>query len=222
MPTAEAASFQSLPFSDPGEGGLKAALRVQARGLRRAVWRASGAEAAIAVAETALAVGSPLIDGALAGTLAAADRVVAGYWPVGFELDGRPLLLGLSAAGWALALPVVTAPDAPLAFRSWRPDDLLVAGGYGIPEPAPSAPLVRPAVVLVPLLAFDRAGHRLGQGAGHYDRTLAALRMPGSAPVLAVGLAFAAQEVPAVPASVHDQRLDWIVTEQGAIRGRLE
>ena len=145
-----------------------------------------------------------------------ADRVVAGYWPVGSELDCRPLLHQLRNAGWRCALPVVTAPALPLTFRLWRPDDGLVAGHYGIPEPPPSAAPCRPAVVLVPLVAFDRAGHRLGQGAGHYDRTLAALRASG--PVLAIGLAFAVQEEPALPVEPHDQPLDWIVTEAGALR----
>jgi 5-formyltetrahydrofolate cyclo-ligase len=126
------------------------------------------------------------------------------------------LLLRLLAAGWDCALPAVPAPGAALAFRRWRPDHDLVAGGYGIPEPPPSAPPLRPAALLVPLLAFDRAGHRLGQGAGHYDRTLAELRAAG--PLLALGLAFAVQEEPALPAEPHDQRLDWIVTEAGALK----
>ncbi|MEI6984514.1 MAG: 5-formyltetrahydrofolate cyclo-ligase [Rhodospirillaceae bacterium] len=143
-----------------------------------------------------------------------AELLVAGYWPVGSELDCRPLLGRLVASGWGCVLPVVTDTDSALLFRCWRPGERLVPGYFSIPEPVESARTANPALVLVPLLAFDRAGHRLGQGAGFYDRTLASLRRVGS--VLAVGLAFAAQEVAALPDEPHDQRLDWIVTENGA------
>ena len=220
MPTADAASSRSSEPFPIVQGGayhdVKAVVRVQVRRRRRLAWHAGGGAAAsavvVAVAEAGFLpdpigryhVGSGSVD------------VVAGYWPVGCELDCRPLLQWFGAAGWDCALPVVVGAAAPLRFRRWRPGEPLVAGGGGIPEPASSAPEVSPSVVLVPLVAFDRAGRRLGQGAGHYDRTLAVLR--ARAPVLVVGLAFAVQEEPALPAAPHDQPLDWIVTEQGAHR----
>lgn len=144
------------------------------------------------------------------------DAVVAGYWARGDEADLMPLLSILAARGVACALPVVVGRDRPLAFRAWEPELALVAGRFGIPEPPAAAPEVRPDIVLVPLLAFDRAGHRLGSGGGYYDRTLAALREAGG--VVAVGVGFAAQEVACLPAELHDQRLDWLVTENGVIR----
>lgn len=141
------------------------------------------------------------------------DAVFAGYWPLPGEFDPRPLLEGLSARGHVCALPVTVAPTAPLLFRRWAPGAPLQSGRYGILEPQDDAPPVVPDWLLVPLLAFDRAGFRLGQGAGYYDRTLAALRASGR-PVQAVGLAFAGQEVAEVPRDPHDEPMDWIVTER--------
>ena len=114
-----------------------------------------------------------------------------------------------------LALPVVVERDRHLDFRAWSPGDDLEAGDHGTWHPYPSAPLVVPDVVLVPLLAFDRAGWRLGYGGGYYDRTLQGLRR--AAPVTTIGIGFAAQEVMTVPHDGHDQRLDWIATETGLI-----
>jgi 5-formyltetrahydrofolate cyclo-ligase len=141
---------------------------------------------------------------------------VSGYWPVQDELDPRPLMLALAARGAQLALPVAEARGRPLRFRAWRPDDPLAPGALRIPEPLASAPEVLPDLVLVPMLAFDRRGFRLGYGAGFYDRTLALVR--ATKPVLAVGLAYAAQESDAVPVGTHDEPLDWVVTEAGATR----
>jgi 5-formyltetrahydrofolate cyclo-ligase len=142
--------------------------------------------------------------------------VVAGYWPVGSELDIRPLLDHLVGQGRTVALPVAGPRGTALRFFAWDPGRVLVAGRFAIPEPDPQQPEVEPAVVLVPLLAFDRTGQRLGYGAGYYDRTLAGLR--ASRPVLAVGVAFAIQEIGRVPGDGFDQPLDWIVTEDGAVR----
>jgi 5-formyltetrahydrofolate cyclo-ligase len=136
---------------------------------------------------------------------------IAGYWPIRSELDPRPLMRRLAAGGARLSLPVVIARDAPLAFRRWREGDALSQGAFGIGQPPPHEPEVAPDVLLVPLAAFDRRGHRIGYGAGHYDRTLAAMR--GARAVVAVGLAFAAQEVADVAADAHDVALDLVLTE---------
>jgi 5-formyltetrahydrofolate cyclo-ligase len=142
-------------------------------------------------------------------------RIVAGYRPLGGEIDPLPLMRRLTAAGARLALPVATARDAALCFRAYAPGDRLAPDFCGIEAPTTEAPLVRPDLVIVPLLAFDHAGGRIGQGGGHYDRTLAALRAEG--PTFALGLAFAGQEVAAIPGEPHDQRLDAILTEMSYI-----
>ena len=139
--------------------------------------------------------------------------VVAGYWPVRGEADPRALMMALSRKGHALALPCVAARHAPLIFRSWYEDHCLIANVFGIEKPEPHREIVVPSVVFVPLLAFDASGHRLGQGGGHYDRTLATL--PG---VTAIGIAYAGQELPELPRQDHDHRLDAVLTEQGLRR----
>lgn len=144
--------------------------------------------------------------------------VVAGYWPIDSEIDVRPLLLHLDRLGFACALPVVVEAGAPLLFRRWRPDSELGAGPLGTRQPAAEADRLIPEAVLLPLLAFDGRGCRLGQGGGYYDRTLLELR--GGGPLLAVGIGFAGQRLEAVPHGPRDQRLDWVVTEQRAIETR--
>jgi 5-formyltetrahydrofolate cyclo-ligase len=142
------------------------------------------------------------------------QAVVAGYWPMADEFDLRPLLTSLVAEGRIVGLPTVVGRDRPLVFRRWTPDTTLSLDSFGVAVPPSDAPEVRPAVLLVPLLAFDREGFRLGYGGGYYDRTLAVLRS-GQEEVVAVGVAYAAQEVGRVPRARFDQRLDWIVTEDG-------
>jgi len=137
--------------------------------------------------------------------------VVAGYWPIDHEIDPRPLMNVLAGLGHDLALPAIEG--SAIRFRRWNPDLVLEVGPLGTRQPPAAAPVVIPSVVLVPLLAFDRAGRRLGFGKGYYDRALA-----GDPPRLIVGIAFAAQEVPRVPSEDHDVRLDWIMTERQAIR----
>ena len=127
---------------------------------------------------------------------------------------GWPLLLALHGLGVPLAVPVVTAPDTPLVFRPWTPGTATARSTFGVEEPQ-SGGMVVPDLLLVPLLAFDPRGHRLGYGGGFYDRTLAALRAAG--PVRALGLAYAAQQVPRVPSGRHDAPLDAIVTERGVL-----
>src|SRR3954464_8780164 len=134
--------------------------------------------------------------------------VVAGYSPIRSEIDPAPLMRMLAAQGAQLALPAITARGKSLIFRAWSASDRLMLGPLGILEPSPAAAELMPDIVLVPLAAFDRAGHRIGYGAGHYDVTLAHLRR-GKAST-AIGLAFAAQKIPAVPAASHDVMLDLV------------
>jgi len=137
--------------------------------------------------------------------------VVAGYSPIRSEIDPAPLMQELAARGMRLALPVITARDSPLGFRLWAANDKLLRGPLGILEPSPDAAEIVPDIVLVPLAAFDRLGHRIGYGAGHYDRTLARLR--DSKKIIAIGLAFAVQEIETIPALPHDVALDYVLTE---------
>ena len=141
----------------------------------------------------------------------ARSTVVSGYSPIRSEIDPVPLMRTLAAGGARLALPAVMARGKSLAFRAWSPDDRLMLGPLGILEPSPAAAEVIPDIMLVPLAAFDRLGHRIGYGAGHYDYTLAHLRK--IKPVTAIGLAFAAQQIEAVPALQHDEALDYVLTE---------
>lgn len=143
-------------------------------------------------------------------------RVVAGYAALAEEIDPAPLMEALRAAGCDIALPAVERRAAPLVFRRWRAGDPCRAGAFGIIEPLADAPELVPDLLLVPLLAFDDAGYRLGYGGGYYDRTLARLR-EGGAP-LAIGLAFAAQRVASLPREAHDMPLDLIATEAGILR----
>ena len=137
--------------------------------------------------------------------------IVSGYSPIRGEIDPAPLMLALASQGARLALPAVLSRGKSLAFRAWLPQDRLMMGPLGILEPSPAAHEVIPDIVLVPLAAFDSLGHRIGYGAGHYDYTLANLRK--TKPIAAVGLAFAAQEIKAVPALQHDEALDFVLTE---------
>jgi 5-formyltetrahydrofolate cyclo-ligase len=146
----------------------------------------------------------------------ALDAVVSGYLAFGDELDPGPLLDSLHRKGHRLCLPVMQGRSTALIFRCWRPGDALTAVQWGIREPLRAQPELVPDVVLVPLLAFDKNGQRLGYGGGYYDRTLAALRTVK--PLLAIGLAFDEQEVDAVPHLDYDQKLDGVLTPSG---GRL-
>lgn len=142
-----------------------------------------------------------------------APPIIAGYWPIGDELDVRPLLAALSQRGLITALPVVVAPHHPLEFRVWAPGQMVEAGPHATRHPSAEAAAVDPDCLLIPLLAFDDQGHRLGYGGGYYDRTLQALRM--RRPTLAIGVAYAAQRLAVVPSDDNDQILDYILTEQG-------
>jgi 5-formyltetrahydrofolate cyclo-ligase len=140
--------------------------------------------------------------------------IVAGYSPIRSELDPAPLMKNLAAQGVQLALPAITARGKSLIFRAWSANDRLMLGSLGIPEPSPAAAELVPDILLVPLAAFDRAGHRIGYGAGHYDVTLAHLRKAKA--TIAIGVAFTVQEIKAVPMQPHDVALDYVLTEMHA------
>jgi 5-formyltetrahydrofolate cyclo-ligase len=195
------ASDPQSPRIDPAQAH-KAALRDAARTIRNAI--TAGQRAADAMRLAAL----PL------PFLGEAPGVVAGYHPTAKEFDCLPLMQRLAGEGRMLALPAVVG-EAPLLFHRWSFGEPLVRGQRGMMQPGGGA-IVRPALLLIPLLAFDARGHRLGYGGGHYDRTLEALRREG--PALAIGVAFDAQEVAQLPVGPHDQRLDWLLTPAGAKR----
>lgn len=141
--------------------------------------------------------------------------IVAGYSPINSELDPFPLMRALADKGATLALPVIIARNHALIFREWQPDEGLVRGPYGIFQPSSDADEVDPDIVLVPLAAFDRAGHRIGYGRGYYDRTLENLRAIKK--VTVIGVAFAVQEIETVPRLPHDEQLDCVLTERELI-----
>jgi 5-formyltetrahydrofolate cyclo-ligase len=139
---------------------------------------------------------------------------VGGYWPIRSEVDPRSLMEALIARGQDVALSQILHPH--LSWRLWWPGDVLIKGGFGVREPGPDAPEVFPKALLVPLVAFDRRGGRIGYGKGHFDRAIAALE--AQHPVLTIGLAYAVQEIDEVPVESHDRLLDVIITEAELIR----
>ena len=139
---------------------------------------------------------------------------VAGYVAIGSEIDPEPLMRRLARAGGELSLPRVE-PDGTMTYRRWSFGEPLEQGPFSLMEPHAEAPLARPTLILTPLLAFDRAGNRLGYGKGHYDRAIAGLRETGRA--FACALAYGAQMLDTLPAEAHDQPLDWAVTPDGSV-----
>lgn len=178
----------------------KSALRKRMQAIRRAAGETPDTGARLAAQAAAIMPGL------------ARGRMLAGYMPMRGEADPLP---AMAAHRGGVCVPVIVARGAPLAFRAWTPDAAMVAGDFGALVPAEGAWCV-PEVLIVPLLAFDARGMRLGYGGGFYDRTLAGLRAGGA--VLAVGLAFAAQEVPEVPTEPPDAPLDAVLTEAGLRR----
>jgi len=148
-----------------------------------------------------------------------AENKIAGYWPITREADVKPLLNALQQKACICLLPNVIAKDTALVFRHWLPGDDLAPSDLGIPEPSTNKPEGIPDILLVPLLAFDRQGYRLGYGGGYYDRTLLDLR--ASRKITAIGIAYAGQEVDSVPHESFDQRLDWVLTEKGGTQFNL-
>ncbi len=149
----------------------------------------------------------------LAFAALAPASAISGFHPHRSEIDTLPLLARLASEGFITALPIVTGRGKRLLFRAWAPGDAVVRGVLNIPMPDNDAHVVEPDALLVPMLAFDSRGYRLGYGGGYYDRTLDDLRRQKQ--VVAIGVAYAAQEMEAVPRGAHDAPLDFILTEQG-------
>ena len=141
--------------------------------------------------------------------------IVSGFSPLKTEINPMPLMRRLAEAGAQLALPVVAGRGHPLILRAFAFGDALASGQWGIREPKADAAEVAPDILLVPLLAFDRRGNRIGYGAGYYDMTIAKFR--AAKPVVAVGIAYAAQQVDTVPVTARDARLDLVLTEREVI-----
>jgi 5-formyltetrahydrofolate cyclo-ligase len=183
---------------------VKAILRREAIARRDALAPAERAKAAEAIAARAFPVA------VTPGT------IVSGFSPLKSEINPVPLMRKIADAGAQLALPVVAGKGKPLIMRAWAFGEPLASGVWGIREPKPEALEVAPDILLVPLLAFDRRGHRLGYGAGYYDMTITALR--AQKPITTVGIAFAAQEIDTVPTTPRDACLDLVLTELETIR----
>ncbi|HEY8262026.1 MAG TPA: 5-formyltetrahydrofolate cyclo-ligase [Methylosinus sp.] len=186
---------------------VKADLRRRSLARRDLVTHKEAHEASLAIAERGLSLARELVR--------RDEDVVSVYWPIRSELNTRPLLEALAAAGIETALPVMIAVKRPLVFRAFAPGDELVKGPFGLSEPSEEKPAQEPDIVFSPLSAFDRKGYRLGYGGGIYDATLAELRAKKR--VVAIGVAYACQETDAVPTEPHDQKLDYLLTEQELI-----
>ncbi|SCZ03457.1 5-formyltetrahydrofolate cyclo-ligase [Microvirga guangxiensis] len=182
---------------------LKEQLRQEALARRDGLDKAFREEAARAITAQALGL-SDLHD----------VTPVGGYWPIRSEVDPRPLMEALLERGQDVALSQILHPH--LSWRLWQPGDVLVKGGFGVREPGPDAPEVFPKCLIVPLVAFDRRGGRIGYGKGHFDRAIAALE--AQHPTLTIGLAYAVQEIELVPVEEHDRLLDIVITETELIR----
>jgi 5-formyltetrahydrofolate cyclo-ligase len=144
------------------------------------------------------------------------SAIVSGFSAIRDEINPAPLLARLAAKGHRLCLPVMQGKGLPLVFRAWAPGDEMGTAAWGIAEPLPSRAALEPDVVLVPLLAFDPQGYRLGYGGGFYDRSIQRLRK--LKPIAAVGIAYDEQNIDAVPHLDYDQPLDWVLTPSGPLR----
>jgi len=184
----------------------KRALRARIKAWRAGLGADVLARAAAVVAEQGLGFLEPRREGA----------VVSGFAALAEEFRVWPLLRRLHAEGFALAMPAMQGKGKPLLFRAWAPGDAMDSGVWGIAEPKADKAALEPDILIVPLLAFDRRGWRLGYGGGFYDRTLKGLRVRKV--VVAVGLAHDEQEVDAVPHLDYDQRLDWVLCPSGPIK----
>jgi 5-formyltetrahydrofolate cyclo-ligase len=181
----------------------KEKIREQARLRRRDLAKTMG-----------LGFGTKMVEQFLANFEVQTGDKVAGYWPITNEVDVKPLLKVLHDNGCICLLPVVIARDTALLFRQWQPGDELIPSDLGISEPRTDKASGQPDILLVPLLAFDSQGNRLGYGGGYYDMTLSEFR--GERDITAIGIAYSGQEVDSIPNESFDQRLDWVITENGA------
>jgi 5-formyltetrahydrofolate cyclo-ligase len=187
----------------PEPDNPKIALRAAALALRDALPAAERQQAAETIAARSFPIA--IVPGV----------VVSGFMPMKSEINPIPLMKRLAQQGAHLALPAIAGRGLPLTMRAWEFGGPLKPGQWGIREPFPEAPEVRPDILIVPLACFDRAGHRIGYGAGYYDMTIRALR--AHKPAIAIGIAFAAQEIRSVPATERDARLDLVLTEREVI-----
>ncbi|WP_394706266.1 5-formyltetrahydrofolate cyclo-ligase [Breoghania sp.] len=183
---------------------LKTEMRRKALAARGAISAGARIEAALAIADAADAL------------MLARGAMVSGFWPIRDEIDPRPLMSALRERGHGLCLPVVAEPH--LLFRELLRGAELVDAGFGTIAPGADAAQVLPDVMLVPLAAFDRSGHRIGYGQGHYDRAISAIGADRKLHL--IGVAFSVQEVDRVPFEAHDHPLDMVVTETEVIRCR--
>jgi 5-formyltetrahydrofolate cyclo-ligase len=183
----------------------KATARTLAKSRRAAIPAARRAELSASLADHASCISS----------LAPAASVISGFLSIGEEIDVEPLMRALIGHGHRMALPVMQGRGKPLLFRAYTPGDALAETVWGIREPLKSIPAVEPRIMLVPLLAFDHTGQRVGYGGGFYDRTLALIRNLRT--VVAVGVAFDEQRLDAVPFVDYDERLDWLLTPSGPV-----
>jgi 5-formyltetrahydrofolate cyclo-ligase len=202
-PTAIAAPHFIAMTKIVDTDSLKARLRQEALALRDAL------PAAVRAAAAELIAARPFPIKFERGT------IVSGFSPMKSEINPVPLMRKFADGGAKLALPAIAGRDKPLIMRAWNFGEPLASGQWGIREPMPEAPEVAPDILIVPLAAFDRAGHRIGYGAGYFDMTINALRT--KKPVTAVGIAFAVQEISSVPATERDARLDLVLTERETI-----
>jgi 5-formyltetrahydrofolate cyclo-ligase len=183
----------------------KQRLRKQAVDRRAEAHAARGAVAGVALAERFCGVLADRMSGA----------AVSLFWPIGDEIDVTNIFAALAGQDVRTALPVMAGRDEPLTFRAWTPGDPLVDAAFGVREPEPTAPIIDPDIVAVPLLAFDATGNRLGYGGGYYDRTLCTIRAQRD--VLAVGICYDEQEFPVLPRHGGDEPLDMILTDRRTI-----
>jgi 5-formyltetrahydrofolate cyclo-ligase len=183
----------------------KKTMRDAAKSARAAAFAQHGASASVQLAQHGVAF--------LAGH---AGATVAGFSAINDEIDPKPLMLLLAGLGHRLALPTMQGKGKPLVFRQWTPGDEMAPAVWGIAEPLATRAVVAPDVLLVPLLAFDARGYRLGYGGGFYDRSLEQLR--AQKPITAVGVAYDEQRLDAVPHLDYDQPLDWVLTPSGRLK----
>lgn len=183
----------------------KAALRAVAKDVRARAFKLHGAGANDRIAGHGIAFADP-----------PAGCVVAGFLPIRDEIDPRPLMAVLQADGFVCALPVMEGKGKPLVFRAWASGEPLNEVAWGIKEPPPTARVLLPDIVLVPLLAFDGRGFRIGYGGGFYDRSIEKLR--ASKKIVTIGLAFDEQRIEAVVHGEHDEPVDWMLTPSGPTR----